>query len=109
MIAPAFEPAGPGRFRVRGALNFASVGPIERVARPLLAAAPEAVVDLDGVESANSAALALLLEWVDQARRASRRIRFARVPVAVLEIARVSNVAELLPLAESGDQTARPR
>ena len=53
--------------------------------------------------SRRSAALALLLEWVDQARRARRRIRFAGVPAAVLEIARVSNVAELLPLAETGD------
>ena len=103
MTAPAFESTGPGRFRVRGALNFASVGQLERLARPLLGASPEAVVDLAGVDSANSAALALLLEWVDQARRSRRRIRFAGVPAAVLEIARVSNVAELLPLAEQGE------
>ena len=103
MIAPVLEPTGPGRFRVRGTLSFASVGQLERAARPLLGAAPEAVIDLRGVDSANSAALALLLEWVDQARRARRRIRFAGVPAAVLEIARVSNVAELLPLAETGD------
>jgi len=103
MIAPAFELTGPGRFRVRGTLDFTSVGRLEQAARPLLRAAPEAVVDLSGVESANSAALALLLEWVDQARQSRRRVRFAGVPAAVLEIARVSNVAELLPLAETGD------
>ena len=103
MITPAFELTSPGRFRVRGTLSFASVGQLERAARPLLSAAPEALVDLSGVESANSAALALLLEWVDQARRASRRIRFVGVPAAVLGIARVSNVAALLPLAETGD------
>jgi phospholipid transport system transporter-binding protein len=54
------------------------------------------------VDTANSAALALLLEWVDQAHRGRRRIRFAGVPAAVLEIAKASNVADLLPLAESG-------
>jgi phospholipid transport system transporter-binding protein len=103
MIAPAFESTGPGRFRVRGALNFASAGQIERAARPLLGAAPEAVVDLAGVGNADSAALALLLEWVDQARQSGRRIRFTGVPAAVLEIAKVSNVVDLLPLAGTGD------
>ena len=103
MTAPAFESTGPGRFRVSGALDYASVGRVERLARPLLRAAPEAVVDLGGVQTANSAALALLLEWVDQARQGRRRIRFTGVPAAVLEIAKVSNVAELLPLAGNGD------
>lgn len=104
MTAPVIESAGPGRFRVSGTLDYASVGRLERLARPLLGAAPEAVVDLGGVRSANSAALALLLEWVDQARQARRRIRFTRVPAAVLEIAEVSNVADLIPLAGTGDE-----
>jgi phospholipid transport system transporter-binding protein len=102
MTAPAFESTGPGRFRVSGALDYASVGRVERLARPLLGAAPEAVVDLGGVQTANSAALALLLEWVDQARQGRRRVRFTGVPAAVLEIAKVSNVADLLPLAGNG-------
>jgi phospholipid transport system transporter-binding protein len=102
MTTPTIEITEPGRFRVRGTLGFGSVGRLERLARPLLGAAPDALVDLGGVDSANSAALALLLEWVDQAQRGRRRIRFAHVPAAVLEIAKASNVADLLPLAESG-------
>jgi len=97
------EAAGPGVFRVSGVLDFASVGRLEAAARPLLSGAADAVVDLGGVERANSAALALLLEWVDQARRARRRLRFQGVPAGVLEIAKVSNVADLLPLAAAGD------
>lgn len=103
MTPPTFESTAPGRFRVRGALSFSSVGRLERVARPLLGAEPDALVDLGGVDNANSAALALLLEWVDRARQERRRIRFVGLPAAVLEIAKVSNVADLLPLAESGD------
>jgi phospholipid transport system transporter-binding protein len=102
MTAALIESAGPGRFRVKGVLDYVSVGRLERLARPLLGAAPEAVVDLTAVRDANSAALALLLEWVDQAGQAGRRIRFAGVPAAVLEIAKVSNVADLLPLAGNG-------
>jgi len=93
---------GPGTFRVSGVLDYASVGRLEVAARPLLAAAAEAVVDLGGVERANSAALALLLEWVDQARRGRRQIRFAAVPAGLLEIAQVSNAAALIPLVDAG-------
>ena len=103
MSTARIEAAGPGEFRVSGVLDFASVGRLEAAARPLLNRAADAVVDLGGVERANSAALALLLEWVDQARRARRRLRFRGVPAGVLEIAKVSNVADLLPLAAAGD------
>ena len=103
MSAARIEVTAPGLFRVSGVLDYSSVGRLEASARSLLGAVPEALVDLGGVERANSAALALLLEWVDQARQASRRIHFKGVPQAVLEIASVSNVAALLPLAEVGD------
>jgi phospholipid transport system transporter-binding protein len=89
---------GPGRFRVSGVLDYGSVGALEAASRPLLASAPDAVVDLAGVERANSAALVLLLEWLDHAQRANRRIRFAGLPTSVLEIAGVSNVTRLLPV-----------
>lgn len=102
MTGPTIETTAPGRFRLSGVLDYASVGRLERLARPLLGATAEAVVDLGGIESANSAALVLLLEWLDQARQAGRRIRFAGVPASVLEIARVSNVADLLPTAADG-------
>jgi len=98
MIGASIAADGPGRFRVSGVLDYASVGPLETASRALLAAAPEAVVDLAGVERANSAALALLLEWLDQAQRANRRLRFAGIPRSVLEIAEVSNVTRLLPV-----------
>ena len=104
MSAARIEAAGPGVFRVSGVLDYASVGRLEAAARPLLGGAPDALVDLGGVERANSAALALLLEWVAQARRGRRRIRFEGVPAGLLEIAKVSNVADLLPLTAVGDQ-----
>lgn len=103
MSAARIEAVGPGMFRVSGVLDFASVGRLEATARPLLGGAGDALVDLGGVERANSAALALLLEWVDQARQARRRLRFQGVPAGLLEIASVSNVADLLPLVAAGD------
>ncbi len=103
MSTARIEVAGPGVFRVSGVLDFDSVGRLEAAARPLLGGAADALVDLGGVERATSAALALLLEWVDQARRARRRLRFQSVSAGVLEIAKVSNVADLLPLTATGD------
>jgi phospholipid transport system transporter-binding protein len=102
MSSASIAADGPGRFRVSGVLDYASVGPLESASRSLLAAVPEAVVDLAGVERANSAALVLLLEWLDQAQRANRRIRFAGLPKSVLEIAEVSNVTRLLPVEAPG-------
>jgi phospholipid transport system transporter-binding protein len=101
MSTASISADGPGRFRVSGVLDFASVGALETASRPLLAAAPDAVVDLAGVERANSAALVLLIEWLAQAQRTNRRIRFAGLPRSVLEIAEVSNVTRLLPVEAS--------
>jgi phospholipid transport system transporter-binding protein len=105
MSFASIEPAGNGRLRVSGVLDFGTVAALEARGRALLAAMPDAVIDLSGVERANSAGLVLLLEWLDQARAARRRLRYDGVPEALLEIAGVSNVAELLPVVAGGERT----
>jgi phospholipid transport system transporter-binding protein len=99
------EPAGDRRFRVSGVLDYGTVAALEARGRLLLAATADAVVDLSGVERANSAGLALLLEWLDQARVARRRLRYEGVPESLLEIAATSNVAALLPVVATGEGT----
>jgi phospholipid transport system transporter-binding protein len=58
----------------------------------------EMVLDLEGVTRADSSGLALMLEWTEEARRRGRGIRYRGVPDALLNIARFSNVLDLLPL-----------
>lgn len=97
------EPDGDRRFRVSGVLDYGTVVALEARGRALLAATPDAVVDFSGVERANSAGLVLLLEWLDQARAGQRRLRYEAVPAALVAIAGVSNVTDLLPIVATGD------
>jgi phospholipid transport system transporter-binding protein len=61
------------------------------------------VLDLASVNRANSAGLVLLLEWRDYAAAKGVALSFANLPDSLLAIARLSNVAELLP-QDSGSE-----
>ncbi|HEB99345.1 MAG TPA: STAS domain-containing protein, partial [Thiotrichales bacterium] len=52
-----------------------------------------------GVGRADSAGLALLVEWMREARRQGREIRFLGMPAQMSAIAEVSGLSELLPVA----------
>jgi len=55
------------------------------------------VLDLAGVEEADSSALSLLLEWQREARLRGFRIGYANLPSAVQSLAAVYGVTELIP------------
>ncbi|MBK1701211.1 STAS domain-containing protein [Thiococcus pfennigii] len=94
----------PGVFRLDGDLDFASVvGLIALPAALLAEATDDPVIDLGGVGRANSAGLALLLEWLGQARARGRALRFANPPDSLLRLAGLSNLDHLL-----GAPTATP-
>jgi len=61
----------------------------------------ELTIDLSGVTGSDSAGLALMLEWIDRYRTAGQQLHFLNVPESLLEIARVSNLIDLLPLADT--------
>jgi phospholipid transport system transporter-binding protein len=53
-------------------------------------------VDLAGVQRADSAGLALLLEWALTARAAGRTVRYRNMPAALASLAGISEVSTLL-------------
>jgi len=55
-------------------------------------------VDLQGVERADSAGVALLIEWQRTALQKQQTIHFQNTPSQMLAIARLSGVDELLAL-----------
>lgn len=59
----------------------------------------EAHIDLKGVTRSDSAGLALLVEWLRLAEKRSVTLRFHNLPDQLREIARVSDLLPLLPLA----------
>ncbi|MCU0833251.1 MAG: STAS domain-containing protein [Chromatiaceae bacterium] len=84
---------------VRGVLDFATVGPLAAEGERLLVGPGVVEIDLSGVTSANSAGLALLLEWLDLARRRQLRLRFRNLPEPLVRLAELTNLTEVLPLA----------
>ncbi len=90
---------GPGKLALAGELDFDSVAPLLDQGLAKLNSTNSLVLDLSGVTRANSAGLALLLEWVEQGRRRGVDLQFANLPESLLAIARICNVTGLLPLA----------
>ena len=74
---------------VGGDLTFATVG---KVARDSQWRHASRVVDLAGVNACDSAGLALLIEWLRQARRAGTAIVYRNVPERMLQLARISEL-----------------
>ncbi len=95
--------AGAGRLRVEGDLDFGTVAGLLAQGEAMIPRSGQIEIDLGGVESANSAGLALLLEWVDLSRARRVDLRYLGLPDALARIADLSNLRSLLPV-----EPARP-
>jgi len=94
--------AGEGRARVDGPMDFDSVSPLLIAGEALLKRRGRLAIDLSGVTSANSAGLALLLEWLDLARARQVELSYLNLPDSLARIAELSNLQSLLPTAVDG-------
>jgi phospholipid transport system transporter-binding protein len=75
---------------------------VDTVARVLADASPQdraaaEVVDLAGVTEVDSAAVALAITWLREARAGGRAIRFEHLPPAMAKLARLYAVSDLIP------------
>lgn len=88
----------PGRISVTGELTFATARDARQLGILVLegARAESLVIDCGSVARADSAGLAVLLEWLAWGRRRSRSIRLESLPPALVAIARISEVDGLL-------------
>lgn len=84
---------------------FAPAGELTMVSAPAvledgrrLARAGDLVVDFAGVTVADSAALALLLDWMRCARAAGNRLVVRNLPAAMASLAGLYDIDALLPL-----------
>jgi phospholipid transport system transporter-binding protein len=90
--------AAPGQVTVSGALSFQTA---RRVSEAGLACferdpSPVIVIDFAAVTSADSAGLAVLIEWRRWARQRQRHVRFANLPEQISAIAHLSEVTAVL-------------
>lgn len=80
----------PAAVRIEQALTFATVPTL--VALPAPTGAGGVRVDLGGVSAADSAGLALLVQWVKDAHAGGRDLRFRNVPQRLRDLMRVTGL-----------------
>ncbi len=97
MSEVSIREAGPGRYVVAGPLQFSTVTQVRKLSAALLARDTSLVLDLQGVTRADSAGLALLVEWLREARRRQVEVHFENIPPQLQAIARVSRLERILP------------
>lgn len=94
---------GEGALQVEGDLTFATVVTLLDDSRELLGRSTEPLtVDLSAVGRADSAGLALLIEWMRRARAAERTLEFRAMPAQLHSLARASGLDTLFVDAPSG-------
>ncbi len=96
MSTVRLEARGGGRFSVIGALNFESTPDLYQCSRAQFKDATQILIDLSGVTQADSAGLALLIEWMRWARANNHQIGFENSPAQLVALARISDIDELL-------------
>lgn len=82
--------------RISGAVTVDSTGSLLRELQPQLAQGVD-TLDFSGVESADSAALALVFSAMRQARQAGRTLVCTGLPDSFTPLAELYGVSELLP------------
>jgi phospholipid transport system transporter-binding protein len=91
-----FTLQGGERAAVTGLLGFSTAGALLPRGSDAILAGKAAFIDLGGVTGSDSAGLALLLEWLSVARAAKKTLRYENVPSQLQQLARLSEVEELL-------------
>jgi phospholipid transport system transporter-binding protein len=87
-----------GRITVTGELTFASAREARQLGILVLegSRADRIVIDCAGVTRADSAGLAVLLDWLAWGRKRTRTVSLENLPPSLIAIARISEVDGLL-------------
>ena len=96
LAAAAIETSAEGRVRIVGSLGFSTVSALLPRGSDLIGRGQASVMDLAGVTDSDSAGLALLIEWLSVAQQAGRSLRYDNIPSQLHQLARLSEVEELI-------------
>jgi phospholipid transport system transporter-binding protein len=94
-----FEVLDAARSRVSGTLDFTTVSGLLAAGSEAIGEGQAAVIDLGGVTGSDSSGLALLIEWLSVAHEGKRALRYENMPSQLHQLARLSEVEELLTAA----------
>ena len=85
-----------GNYLVSGVLDFSTVSALLTQIHTLSGLDKEMTLDFSGLERANSAGLALLMELLADAKKRNRVVHFKGIPEKLIDLARMSNIEHLL-------------
>jgi phospholipid transport system transporter-binding protein len=90
-------PAANGRFDAQGPLTFPTARAARLAGLEALATAPPSLeIDCTGVTVADSAGLAVLLDWLAAAKLSGHALKYTGLPQDLTALARISEVEQLL-------------
>lgn len=95
-VTPDDTGARPGCAVLSGSLSFTTANQALESVGALITAQSHTVLDLSGIDQANSTGLALMSEWKGMAQRAGHTLEFENVPPSLAQIAEVCQLTELL-------------
>ncbi|WP_455209871.1 STAS domain-containing protein [Kaarinaea lacus] len=103
MNDPKIEVNTDGSIVIIGELNHQSVPAVLKQSASLIFAdnnssSGNLTIDLEAVNRSDSAGVALLIEWMRQAKRNNKAIHFKNIPKQMHEIAEVSGVDKMLAM-----------
>ena len=101
----AISAASPGRLEARGTICFDSAAQALKAGLALIPNGQPCTIDLSRVTEADSAGLAVLIEWLATARKRRSSIRYEGIPAQILALSRISDLDELL--LEEGSGTSK--
>lgn len=92
----AIREAAPGRLEASGTMSFESAARALTAGLALIPHGKPCTVDLSRVKEADSAGLAVLVEWLATARKRGTQVRYEGIPAQILAVARISDLEDLL-------------
>jgi phospholipid transport system transporter-binding protein len=95
MSAVTIVNEGPGRFIVDGDLTFSAMDKKTVSSFAFLTTTKQITLDLGRVGNADSAGLALMLEWIKHARSKRVQLRFINIPGQLLNLAKLSGLDKM--------------
>ncbi|MBX2886358.1 MAG: STAS domain-containing protein [Granulosicoccus sp.] len=84
------------RCLVSGALDFTTAKAARDEVASLIAEYESLIIDLSGVDTSNSAGLALLIDWLAVAKQSQHSVTFSHIPDSLRQLAEVCQVSDLL-------------
>ncbi len=88
------------KWNVEGELTFSTVSSLLKQSKSFWKEIEKIDVDFSNVTKADSAALALLLEWKRFANKHDKSISFSSLPRQLLNLIKISHLGEMLAIKE---------